>query len=207
VRIDEDTFNGHLGLAEVIALEYTNIPGVTVEEAASEAHQALIRASNSFDATKGEFTPYAARSIRNALNSMYAKYLRLAQIFPRSLDEAPAWDALGQSGSTDTGLLGKLKDSTQNVWDEVRHRETSRILSEVFNILSPRERVVITALGQGKSLAEIGKQMGISKQAVQKISQPALAKLRDRLSGLGYRGLDSKGLLKSSESTVKRRSS
>jgi DNA-directed RNA polymerase specialized sigma subunit len=74
-------------------------------------------------------------------------------------------------------------------------------------VLPACERVVITALGQGKSLAEIGKQMGISKQAVQKISRLALSKLKDRLSGLGYRRLDSKGFLKSSETTVKRRSS
>jgi hypothetical protein len=89
VRVDAATFNDHLGLAKVIALEYTNIPGVTVDEAVSEAHQALLRASSAFDPTKGEFTPFAARSIRNALNSFYAKHLRLAQIFPRSLDELP----------------------------------------------------------------------------------------------------------------------
>jgi predicted DNA-binding protein YlxM (UPF0122 family) len=66
---------------------------------------------------------------------------------------------------------------------------------------------VSTALGQGKSLAEIGKKKGISKQAVHKTSSPALAKLKDKLSGLGYRGLDSKGFLKSSRSAAKKASS
>jgi RNA polymerase sigma factor (sigma-70 family) len=200
------TFNDHLGLAKVIALEYTNIPGVTPEEAISEAHQALMRAANAFDPTKGEFTPYAARSIRNALNSLYAKYLRVARIFPKSLDEMPDWSASRNSASN-SGLPGKIPDAKQDVAIEISRRETARILSDVLNVLSPRERIVIAALGQGKSLAEIGQKMGISKQAVHKISSPALAKLKDKLSGLGYRGLDSKGFLKSSRRSVKRASS
>jgi RNA polymerase sigma factor (sigma-70 family) len=207
VRVDASTFNDHLGLAKVIALEYTNIPGVTAEEAVSEAHQALLRASNGFEPTKGEFTSYAARSIRNALNSLYAKHLRFARIFPRSLDEPPDWSASRDTRSSAGGLLGKIRDSKQDVESEISRRETARILSDLLNVLSPRERIVITALGQGKSLAEIGKKMGISKQAVHKISGPALAKLKDKLSGLGYRGLDSKGFLKSSRTAVKKASS
>lgn len=207
VRVDAGTFNDHLGLAKVIALEYTNIPGVTADEAISEAHQALLRASSAFDPTKGEFTPYAARSIRNALNSFYAKHLRLAHIFPKSLDEPPNWPSSQDSSAPGTGLLGKIRDSRQDVSGEVSRRETGRILAEVLNVLSPRERIVIGALGQGKSLAEIGKKMGITKQAVHKISGAALAKLKDKLSGLGYRGLDSKGFLKSSRRAVKRSSS
>ena len=66
MAVEADTFNAHIGLANVIALEYTNIPGVTADEAISEAHQALLRASKAFDPTKGEFAPYSARSIRNA---------------------------------------------------------------------------------------------------------------------------------------------
>jgi RNA polymerase sigma factor (sigma-70 family) len=152
VRVDAGTFNDHLGLAKVIALEYTNIPGVTADEAVSEAHQALLRASGVFDPTKGEFTPYAARSIRNALNSFYAKHLRVARIFPRSLDEPPNWTASQGSNASAPGLPGKIRDSKQDVEYEVRRRETSAILSEVLNLLSPRERIVVTALGRGEKL-------------------------------------------------------
>ena len=44
-----DLFGEHLGLANVISLEYTNIPGVLPAEAQSEAQQALFRASVTFD--------------------------------------------------------------------------------------------------------------------------------------------------------------
>jgi hypothetical protein len=79
------------------------------------------------------------------------------------------------------------------------------VIAEVMNILSPRGRLVIEAMRQGKSLTEIVETIGISKQAVHKISAPALLKLREKLSSLGYRGLDSQGLLKSSATAPTKR--
>jgi hypothetical protein len=50
----------HLSLAEVIALEYANIPRCDLSEAISEAYQAVDRALNAYDPQKGDFTPFAA---------------------------------------------------------------------------------------------------------------------------------------------------
>jgi DNA-directed RNA polymerase specialized sigma subunit len=77
--INEQLFYDHLALAEVVALEYSNIPRTNVDDAVSEAQQALLRAAQSYDPQKGDFTPLAARAIRNALNSFYAKQLRVYQ--------------------------------------------------------------------------------------------------------------------------------
>jgi RNA polymerase sigma factor (sigma-70 family) len=197
-------FNDHLGLADMIALEYSNIPQANTDDAMSEARQALLRAADSFDPGKGDFTPFAARAIRNALNSLYAKQLRLSKLFPKSLDEPPNWGLSRQSESSASGQCLLLSDSGQDVRKQVRLRETTEVIAEVMNILSPRERLVIEAIRQGKSLTEIGETMGISKQAVYKISAPALVKLRERLSTLGYLGLDSQGLLKSSPAAPRR---
>jgi RNA polymerase sigma factor (sigma-70 family) len=202
--INEQLFYDHLALAEVIALEYSNIPRTNVDDAMSEAQQALLRAAESYDPQKGDFPPFAARAIRNALNSFYAKQLRLSKLFPRSLDEVPNWSSASQGEFS--AARRSLRDSRQDVRKEVRLRETNSVIDEVMNILSPRERLVIEAIRQGKSLAEIGEAMGISKQAVHKISAPALVKLRTKLNTLGYRGLDSQGLLKSSAAAAKRRS-
>jgi hypothetical protein len=66
VCVQADTFEGYLGLAKIIASECTNIPGLTKDEEVPQAQEALIRAaSKTFGARKGEFTPYAARSIRH----------------------------------------------------------------------------------------------------------------------------------------------
>jgi DNA-directed RNA polymerase specialized sigma subunit len=94
--INEQLFYDHLALAEVVALEYSNIPRTNVDDAVSEGQQALLRAAQSYDPQKGDFTPLAARAIRNALNSFYAKHLRLSKLIPRRLDEAPNWSASSQ---------------------------------------------------------------------------------------------------------------
>jgi RNA polymerase sigma factor (sigma-70 family) len=202
---NEQLFYDHLGLADVIALEYSNIPQANADDATSEARQALLRAASCFDPGKGDFTPFAARAIRNALNSLYAKQLRLSKLFPKSLDEPPSWSSSDQSDPSTPGRNLRASDSRRDVRKQVRLRETTAVIAEAMNILSPRERLVIEAIRQGKSLTEIGEAMGISKQAVHKISSPALAKLRGKLSTLGFRGLDSQGLLKSSATTPKER--
>jgi RNA polymerase sigma factor (sigma-70 family) len=201
----EQLLEDHLGLAEVIALEYSNIPRSDVNEAISEAYHALDRAVNAYEPHKGDFTPFAAKVIRNALNTLYAKQLRLAKMFPKSLDSAPIWNHAGTAESTAcTGLAHKLKDSAQNIRKEVGLRESSSLLDEVMNTLSPRERRVIEGIRLGFSLSEIGQKLGISKQAVHKISAPALVKLRSHLETLGFRGIDSYGLLKSSSAGMKK---
>src|SRR5271166_1410448 len=204
--IDEQLFHDHLGLAEIIALEYSNIPRSNADDAMSEAHRALWRAAESYDPQKGDFAPFAARAIRNALNSLYAKQLRLSKLFPKSLDEAPNWGSASQSESSTARRSLRPSDSRQNVRKEVRLRETTAVIAEVMNILSPRERLVIEAIRKGKTLKEMAEGMGISKQAVHKISAPAIVKLRGKLNTLGYRGLDSHGLLKSSAASAKKRS-
>jgi RNA polymerase sigma factor (sigma-70 family) len=188
----------HLGLAQVLAFDYANIPGVTLGEAASEAHGALIKASAGFDSAKGEFAPYAARAIRNSLNTLYAKQLRMARIFPRSLDDPPLGANVDQPSSS-SGV--EPADSRQDVRKSVKRRETQSVLADVLRHLSPREQIVIEQLRLGHSLSEIGTKLGISKQAVHKVSSPALAKVRAALEASGYSGLDSQGFLRSASAS------
>lgn len=201
----EQLLDDHLGLAEVIALEYSNIPRSDVSEAISEAYRALDRAVNAYDPDQGDFPPFAAKAIRNALNTLYAKQLRLAKLFPKSLDSAPNWNhAKTIEPSASTRLAHRFKDPAQNTRKEVRLRESSSVVEEVMNTLSPRERRVIEGIRLGFSLSEIGKELGICKQAVHKISAPALVKLRFHLEALGFCGIDSYGFLKSSSDGIKK---
>jgi RNA polymerase sigma factor (sigma-70 family) len=191
----------HITFAEVIAIEYFNIPMADYKEAFSEAYLALNRAVEKYDQDKGEFIPFAARSIRNALNTLYAKQLRMAKMFPKSLDSPPSWKSSSGSGSSSSkSLVRTIVDSRQNVRRQVGLQEADSVLNEVMDALSPRERSVLEKIRLGFSLSEIGERMGISKQAVHKISAPALVKLRSHLEKLGFRGIDSYGLLKTSSS-------
>ncbi len=189
----------HVPLADLIALEYANIPGCQVDDARSEAYLALMRAAGAFDAERGEFVPLASRAIRNRLNSLYAKQLRLAKLFPKSLDDPVDWGR-GDGPSFGSSSRGMPDDPKTDVIREVRRAETATALAAVVNLLSPRERVVIDALRAGKTYSEMAAAMGMTKQAAHKAARGALGKLRAGLERLGYRGLATDGGLGSAES-------
>lgn len=190
----------HLYLAELIAFDYAKLPGCPWDEARSEASLALMRAADAFDPAKGEFIPFSAKVIRNALNSLYAKQLRLLKIFPKSIDgpidrQEPERNLEAHSDAGD--LAG---DPREDVRKHVRHRETSSVVDSLMNLLSPRERSVIEALRIGTTYSEIGTSLGISKQAAHKSGKAGITKLRTGLNRLGYRGIASDGNLASQSS-------
>lgn len=190
----------HLFLAELIAVDYANIPGCQWPEARSEASLALMRAAEAYDPGKGEFIPFSSRVIRNALNSLYAKQLRLLKIFPKSLDDAI--NHLRSENNLPTlSVDGEFAiESAQDVMKDVRQRETSTVIESLMNLLSPRERMIVGAVKAGSSYAEIGDSLGISKQAAHKSAKSGLEKLRAGLDRLGYRGIASDGHLASRDS-------
>jgi RNA polymerase sigma factor (sigma-70 family) len=192
-----ERFEAHLALAQVIALEYFNIPRALPEEALAEAQLALWRASNAYKPERGEFPAYVSKAIRNALNSLYAKQLRMAEVFPQSLDDSPNWANVGlPSGSTfEVSPKAKLRDQKQDVRKKVQWDETSTILSQVLGRLTLRERVIIDAIRSGHSFSEIGEKLSVSKQTAHKAGTSALAKIRTFLEEIGYTGLDTEGLL------------
>lgn len=189
----------YLFLADVIAFDYANIPGCALDEIRSEGQMALLRAKDSYDSQKGEFVPYAARAIRNALNSLYAKQLRLQKMFPASLDD-PVSLALPEAKAK--GI--EVENGEQPTDKEIRRSESARLIGSLMSLLTPRERQAIACLRLGNSFNEIGQDMGISKQAAHKSVQSGLAKLRIGLSRLGYNSLASDGFLGSTDFTVRK---
>jgi RNA polymerase sigma factor (sigma-70 family) len=194
----EALFENHLSLAQVIALEYINIPSATSDESLSEAHQALWRASSAYDPSRGDFSPYAARAIRNALNSFYAKQLKLLSIFPVSLDGIPDWAGISPGGQECTREPGfVIPDQGSGVRKMVQLQESNSILDQVMAKLTLREKVAVQAIREGHSFSEIGEKLSISKQAAHQLSTKALSKLKDELEAIGFTGLDTEGFLKS----------
>lgn len=190
----------NLPLAEMIALEYANIPGSSVDDARSEAHMGLMRAADAYSAEKGEFINFASRVIRNALNSLYAKQLRYSRVFPKALEDPVDWSKLNTSTRTEgSSCQIQNNDPKQDVFKEVRRHETLAALGAVLSLLSPRERLLIDALRNGSSYVEIGESLGVTKQAAHKAVKSGLAKLREGLARMGYRGLASDGQLGSGE--------
>ena len=196
--MSETLFEDHLYLAQVISLEYLNISRVTSDESLSEAQQALWRAATAYNPSRGEFAPYAARAIRNALNTLYAKQLKLLSIFPISIDGVPNWSGISsgyQESSKEPAFA--IPDQGSGVRKNVQLQESSALLDQVMKKLSVREQVVVRAIKEGHSFSEIGEKLSISKQAAHQLGGKALSKLRAVLEELGFKGLDTEGFLKS----------
>jgi RNA polymerase sigma factor (sigma-70 family) len=188
----DDLVEQHLGLARMIAYEYANIPGASMDEVIAEAENALAAAGRAFDPEKGQFTAYAGRAIRNALNSLFTRQLRYVKVHDFSLDAEPA-----TSESTASPARKEHADPSADVPLTVRAAESLRILDGVLAELPPRSRSIVVQLREGKSYGDIGLELGISKQAVHKVGHAALQSLREKLEARGFSGIDSKGFLKS----------
>ena len=184
----------HLPLARRLAREFSNIPGLGLPEIEITAQEALARAFHQHDASKGEFPPYAAQAIRNALKSLYDQQVRHHHHHQYVLDEPGPSDG----NSTQAPQVQNLKDhGNPSVPQQARFNESKALLDKLLGTLSPRHRTVLEGIRDGRSYSEIGADMGISKQAVQKIVHSALDALRQKLEENGFRGIDSQGFLES----------
>ncbi len=190
--MSDDLIEQHLGLARMIAYEYANIPCASMDEVIAEAETALAAAGRAFDPAKGQFTAYAGRAIRNALNSFFTRQLRYVRVHDFSLDAEPT-----TSASTGSSARKDHADPGADVPLAARAAESRRILEAVLAELSPRSRLMLVGLREGKSYSDIGADLGISKQAVHKVAHAALQSLREKLEARGFSGIDSKGFLKS----------
>jgi len=184
-------FHAHLPLAEKIAGGYENIPGVSIDDVRTVAQAALHRAARAFDPTRGAFEAYAARAIRNALNSLHQKEARHARQHLPEADLALA--AFTTTGSTVPSQ--RLPDEFQDVLSQVRSQESRRVLENLLASLPARTQQILALVAEGHSYAEIGERLGVSKQAVHKAAAAALDSLREQLAAQGFGGLDSKGFL------------
>jgi RNA polymerase sigma factor (sigma-70 family) len=193
-NVMEPDIKPFLPLAQRLAREFSNIPGLGLAEIEMTAQEALVRAFRQHDPAKGEFPPYAAQAIRNALKSLYDQQVRHHRHHAYVLDEVVESD--GQS--TQGARIQNLKDHRETpISQKVRLNESKALLDRLLGTLSPRYRLVLEGVRDGRSYSEIGEGMGISKQAVQKIVHAALDALREKLEDNGFRGVDSQGFLKS----------
>lgn len=187
----DSLFREALPLADKIAGGYSNIPGMTADDVRAVAHAALHRAALAFDPARGAFEAYAARAIRNALNSLHQKEARHAR---QHLPEADLAGPASTEGSTAPSQ--RLPDEFQDVLSQVRSQESRRVLENLLASLPVRTQQILALVAEGHSYAEIGERLGVSKQAVHKAAAAALDSLREQLAAQGFGGLDSQGFLR-----------
>jgi RNA polymerase sigma factor for flagellar operon FliA len=164
---------------------------MTADDVRAVAHAALHRAALAFDPARGVFEAYAARAIRNALNSLHQKEACHARQFVPEADLALS--AFTTAGGTSPSQ--RLPDEFQDVLSQVRSQESRRVLENLLASLPVRTQQILALVAEGHSYAEIGERLGVSKQAVHKAAAAALGSLREQLAAQGFGGLDSQGFL------------
>jgi RNA polymerase sigma factor (sigma-70 family) len=189
--MDEDVKRS-LPLAAKIAREFSNIPGLPHAEIELAAQEALAHAARLFDPAKGDFTAYATRAMRNALRDLYERQVRHHQHHVYVLDLP-----ISQFATTPEAHIQQVP-SPNTLTDQAAALESSKRLEQAMGGLSPRLRQVAEGIRDGKSYTEIGTTLGISKQAAHKLAGAAITTLREKLEAMGFQGLDTIGLLKSS---------
>jgi len=162
-------------LALVVAMaRRIRIPGVEFPELISEGNMALLRAVEKFDVSRGfKFSTYACRAILKAFHRMATKTGKYRQRFPTEYE--PSMD--------------------KSDWDERKHEiqlgDSVEALREILSgnraNLSELERTVVMERysigsgGPGKTLAEVGKTVGLTNERVRQIQKTALGKIRAAL--------------------------
>jgi RNA polymerase sigma factor (sigma-70 family) len=181
-----------LPIAERIAREFDNIPGLPHAEIAIAAQEALANAARLYDPAKGDFTAYATLAMRNALRDLYERQVRHHQHHEYGVD-------FSDQSSTVGGVVPFRAPSNESPKVElaVAASESNQRLELALQSLSPKLRAVAEGLRDGKNYREIGESLGISKQAVHKLAGAAITSLKEQLECMGFRGIDTMGFLKS----------
>ncbi len=161
-------------LALVLAMaKRTKIPNVEFGEVVSEGNMALLRAVEKFDVSRGfKFSTYACRAILKSFNRLASKTGRYRQRFPTEYDP----------------------DMERSDWDVNRHEVQRRdsveavreVLAQNHANLTDVERTIIMerfaiSSDQRKTLAQVGKMVGLTNERVRQIQNHALGKIRAAL--------------------------
>lgn len=153
----EQLVSANLRFVVSLASKYQG-KGLPIDDLVNEGNIALIKAARSFDPTKGSrLVIYAASRIRQAMEK-----------------------ALGEE--EESANMKELKDGSGNNAEAGLFDSSLSPFDPEFSTLDEREREVIRAIyGIGQpvqTLAEVGMQLGVSRERARQIRDKALRKLR-----------------------------
>ncbi len=165
----------HLKFVVSVATQYRGL-GLDLFDLINEGNMGLIRAARKYDPDKGvQFISYAVWWIRQSIGDALSAAQKERDLATASLN-----DARGNDRSTLADYIA----------DEEAEQADSRVISPIhqdriqraMQDLLPREREVIARSfgfnGSPKTMAEIGEEMGLSRNRVRQIRKNAFKKLK-----------------------------
>jgi len=163
-------------LALVLAMaKRTKIPNAEFGEVVSEGNMALLRSVEKFDVSRGfKFSTYACRAILKSFNRLATKTGRYRQRFPVEYD--PEMERSDYDVKRHEMQRADSVEAVREVLSENRARLTDVERTIVM------ERFAISSRGRRRTLAEVGKMVGLTNERVRQIQNHALGKIRQALT-------------------------
>lgn len=156
--------------------------GIDREDLISIGTIGLIKAVNTFDAGKNiRVATYSARCIENEI-LMYIRSTKNAR------NECYLGEPIGKDKEgNEMTLQETLGTEPGEILDKVEADDDVRVLGEVFDVLTPKEKyVIIHRYGLGrrkeKTQREIAAALGISRSYISRIEKKAVGKLRKAIA-------------------------
>ena len=141
----------------------------------------LIKAINTFDANKKiRLATYSARCIENEI----LMHLRSTK---NSRNDVFLNDTIGKDKEGNEMTIEEtLGTDTDEILEQVESKDDQRLLTELMQVLTPKERyVIILRYGLGnreeKTQREIAKTLGISRSYISRIEKKAVQKLEKQM--------------------------
>jgi len=173
-QIRADLVRANMALVLAMA-KRTRIPNVEFSELVSEGNMALLRSVEKFDVSRGfKLSTYACRAILKSFNRLATKTGRYRQHFPTEYDPE-----LERSDYDVKKHEMQREDSVESLREILASNRAN--LTEVEQTVVT-ERFALASRGKGRTLAEVGKMVGLTNERVRQLQNVALSKIRSVLN-------------------------
>ncbi|MCK4601485.1 MAG: sigma-70 family RNA polymerase sigma factor, partial [Phycisphaerae bacterium] len=170
MKVRSDLVGANMALVPAMA-KRTRIPNAEFSEMISEGNMALLRSVEKFDVSRGfKFSTYACRAILKSFNRLATKTSRYRRHFPTEYEpkfERSDYDVKKHEMQRDDSIETLRDILVRNLANLTDLEHT--IIMERFAIGSHRKR---------RTLADVGREVGLTNERVRQIQNLALAKIR-----------------------------
>lgn len=173
----EELINNNLGIAHAIAWSYFNKPNNIIEfdDIRQIAYEGLVKAANTYDETKSQFSTYAYNVIRNEFNMYFRK------LPPVGTNIVYLDDKITNMGDKENNsLLFNNLLISDDIDNEVLDNIDKSELREYINELPYLYKTIIILYLNNLTQKEIAEKLNMSQSSISRTYWKAINKLRDK---------------------------